>query len=119
MPKCKSCEAEIVWVESEDGRRHPLNDRVLTVAIPVGDNPLVVRFVTARSSHFATCPQADQHRGGPCGPRRERKRAKAGRQCAICHEFVGDNQPDSIHLGRDVALCNRKCKSAYRANRRP
>ena len=117
MPKCKTCDADIVWVESQDGRKHPLDDRLLTVAVTVGEDPLVVRFIQARSSHFATCPQADAHRKrtAELPPRgRERRRARAGRQCAFCEEFVEDNQPGSIRIGRDTVLCGRKCEVARR-----
>lgn len=63
---CKSCNAAIIWVKTVNGKTMPLD------AEPVGGTFLVessqagmqptARAVAVRRSHFATCPQADQHR---------------------------------------------------------
>lgn len=78
MPRCKSCNAEIVWARTDRGRRMPLEraddgnivlrdvDRVRfirdgRVQYPGGAAELrgdERRYV----SHFATCPQAAAHR---------------------------------------------------------
>jgi len=73
MP-CKSCDAPIMWVTTESGKKMPL-DRV-----PVPDGNVVLRgvdepvavYVTDKrpaiegerryTSHFATCPNAASHR---------------------------------------------------------
>ncbi len=44
--ECRSCGAEIFWVELPSGRKGPYD------ADPTGDV----------ASHFATCPNANQHR---------------------------------------------------------
>ena len=49
--QCKSCFAPIVWIG-----KHPCDPPVLKVVTADG------KVHTARGSHFATCPQADQHR---------------------------------------------------------
>ncbi len=43
MPNCRSCDAEIIWEETDKGGWHPKN--------------------LDGTSHFETCPNADQHRG--------------------------------------------------------
>lgn len=79
--KCKSCGADIVWITTESGRKMPLdaaevpvvpNQRGETVAVtldgqifrgwPCADSYEAERYVLARISHFATCPDADKHR---------------------------------------------------------
>jgi hypothetical protein len=72
MAECRSCGAEIVWARTPSGKLMPLDpERVLGGTIeldPDEDASLVTRFVGKRDgqphyvSHFATCPQASQHR---------------------------------------------------------
>jgi hypothetical protein len=77
---CRSCEAPIRWVRSESGKRHPLNadpdpangawwvddDDVMHYAPEaatvdgVRQTAMVERDLF--TSHFATCPNANQHR---------------------------------------------------------
>ena len=84
--RCQSCKAEIVWAETERGRRMPVDvarsekgNLLLYGEIIVGDEtitpPYRVRVATADergylkgnlwTSHFATCPDAAEHRGAP------------------------------------------------------
>lgn len=66
---CNSCGADIFWVRTKNGARMPLD------AMPALDGNLELRgnvavFVTPDAnavesrykSHFATCPNASQHR---------------------------------------------------------
>lgn len=57
---CKSCGQPIRWVSTEAGNAHPLD------AKPekrwVVDRNDVGRVVEVYVSHFATCPNANQHR---------------------------------------------------------
>ena len=83
MSRCASCSAEIVWCRTKTGRRIPVNvDPVLVGNITVDDYgglteliggsepPITVHWASTGSldgrpryvSHFATCPNADQHR---------------------------------------------------------
>jgi len=80
MAKCKSCGAEIVWVRTETGRAMPLDPGEVALiessqgsVLAVTASGKVIRgdivgnscedgYILARISHFATCPQADQHR---------------------------------------------------------
>lgn len=78
---CSSCGAPIGWIRSPEGRPQPVDlpprlARVgLTAVQGVDETGAVVRGAVAESlasaplrwvwrSHFATCPQADQHRRG-------------------------------------------------------
>lgn len=69
MSRCRSCGAAITWARSEDGRAMPIDKD------PVAGGNLVVENGVARVaapdlfdqrprhvSHFATCPQAKEHR---------------------------------------------------------
>lgn len=69
---CSSCKARILWGRTSKGQSMPVD------AEPVGDGEWLLErgelvhhgngaslFITLRyRSHFATCPQADQHRKG-------------------------------------------------------
>lgn len=70
MARCGSCQAEIRWARTTKGKAIPLNvTQVLGGNIALDEN-LIARVVEAKPdvrryvSHFATCPQADQHRQG-------------------------------------------------------
>lgn len=60
---CDSCGAAIVWAETTEKKRMPLDAaperRMLVVHTPGGPHAQVV---VVYRSHFATCPNADQHR---------------------------------------------------------
>ncbi len=71
MSVCKTCGAAITWVKLPTGRTMPLDAGSFTAFLIDGDklnalNPSA-RPVQVRQSHFATCPQAAQHRR-PKGP---------------------------------------------------
>jgi hypothetical protein len=77
---CRSCGAEIWWAETVMGRRMPVDadpvpdGNVVVVREGVGQAPPVVEVGHPATlmpadrpryqSHFATCPQASQHRKG-------------------------------------------------------
>lgn len=57
---CSSCGAPIYWVRTTTGSRMPLDrGRVLRVVFQDG----VWRVLGSYKSHFASCPNAAQHRG--------------------------------------------------------
>ncbi len=73
---CRSCGAEIVWSTTTDGRPIPLDPPLIRIAVATGRVIESDRGVSAeveiksgRVSHFATCPQASQHRKNT--PRRQ------------------------------------------------
>lgn len=74
--KCSSCGAEILWASSVNGKSMPLNlapdSNGRIVLSPPEDprEPMVARLLRKDeqapmprfTSHFATCPQAAEHR---------------------------------------------------------
>jgi hypothetical protein len=76
IARCRSCDAKIVWAKSKYGRLMPLD------AVPVGEGvrffidepflpgppsasepvPIQNEGVPGYRSHFATCPNANEHR---------------------------------------------------------
>jgi hypothetical protein len=66
MSTCRSCGADITWAVTTRGRRIPLDTAIKNVAIPATDpaldGPVTVTFVSGHETHFATCPNADEHR---------------------------------------------------------
>ncbi len=64
LAKCKSCGASIIWVKSATHRDMPLDaepKQGLIIRKRDGMHPVAVMTDVYRS-HFATCPNADQHR---------------------------------------------------------
>lgn len=73
MSKCRSCDAELVWAVTVNGKRIPLDAEpaerpqgLFRLEAPprVGEAPLAVSVAGeyVYISHFATCPNADEHR---------------------------------------------------------
>lgn len=73
MPKCKSCGADITWVKTASGKSMPLDvkSEKRFIFLSAGQKsayeyqgvsaPDAVMYDTY-TSHFATCPNAAQHR---------------------------------------------------------
>lgn len=94
LAACRTCNAPIIWaITVPGGKRMPLDAAALTTAglqadtrgafalLQATDAPLAIGLdalpsntlelePTLRRSHFATCPNADEHRRGP-GYRRD------------------------------------------------
>lgn len=64
MSKCSSCGADIWWVRTEKGKRMPLDAKPEQRVIVDGDghDEPVGRVVKVWTPHWATCPNAEQHR---------------------------------------------------------
>lgn len=65
---CRSCGAAITWAKTPSGKSMPLDDtRPFSANIVLNGD--VIAFVKAGEGdwicHFATCPNADEHRGNP------------------------------------------------------
>ena len=56
LSRCKSCDEYIVWVKTEAGKNMPVD----ADSFDEGDD--LVYDSDKHISHFATCPNADQHR---------------------------------------------------------
>ena len=63
MSKCKSCGAPIVWGVTGNDKNVPLDPPEKRYVFVPGRG-LLVELVETWLSHFATCPNADQHRKG-------------------------------------------------------
>ncbi len=61
MTTCSTCGADIFFVKMDTGGTMPCNPdgRKNIVKLPDGTG----KVMTGYTSHFATCPQADEHRG--------------------------------------------------------
>lgn len=60
---CKSCGAEIIWTVTDKGKRMPVDaapEHRFTLVRQGADMRAV--YVPVYTSHFATCPHADEHR---------------------------------------------------------
>ncbi len=65
MAKCRTCGAEIVWKKTAAGRNVPLDPpekRYVENTTSIHRGQVEMRDTWL--SHFATCPQADEHRKG-------------------------------------------------------
>jgi len=61
ITKCRSCQADIIFLITEKGFRIPVNPNIDNMDKMVHDNDSI--FDTRRhQSHFATCPAAKVHR---------------------------------------------------------
>ena len=77
MSKCKSCKADIIWIQMNEGKMMPCDPKPISYRLNIHAGKL--RLITpdgkvARgdfdpgsdkvgyTSHFATCPNANQHR---------------------------------------------------------
>lgn len=63
LSRCRTCNASIRWVEMESGKRMPVDERKVSVIL-VDRNGENGKVIYGYQSHFATCPQANQHRKG-------------------------------------------------------
>jgi hypothetical protein len=71
--RCRDCDAPIVWCLTEAGKRMPVNAkpvRKVTVLVrdPQGGSTPISKSRDHYVSHFATCPNAQQHRKRSTAP---------------------------------------------------
>lgn len=64
--QCRSCKADIYFIEMESGRLMPVDQQPVRVVIMIDEEPLKIKqvgkVVSAYRSHFETCPQRDDWR---------------------------------------------------------
>lgn len=63
MANCRSCNAPIMWGKTTNGKAVPLDTKPKNVYILLNADEGVYSLERGYESHFATCPNADQHRG--------------------------------------------------------
>lgn len=66
MAQCKSCGAPIIWAETPNGKKMPLDAKpekraVLTVS---ASDKTVAQIQSTYMPHWSSCPNADAHRKG-------------------------------------------------------
>lgn len=82
MSRCRSCNAEIAWIETKSGKMMPCNYETINIVpdkqgdtLAVTEQGEVIKgfqvgdtheggYEIAHISHFATCPAADKFRKG-------------------------------------------------------
>lgn len=57
--RCKSCGAEIYWIKTKAGKDMPVDADSVD---PTTQGKPTIFDPTVMTSHFVTCPNADQHR---------------------------------------------------------
>ncbi len=62
MPQCRSCGAEILWVKTTNGKDMPVDAKPERLMVAYANG---YHLEDCYRSHFATCPNADQHRRKP------------------------------------------------------
>lgn len=65
MALCRSCGAVIIWAQTENGKRIPLDaesEKRFVALCRIEDDTPVVALRHTHLSHFATCPNASAHR---------------------------------------------------------
>lgn len=64
--QCKACSADVMWVQMATGGKMLINlppeKRVVLDHLDTALGPPVGHIVDTYTSHFATCPKADQFR---------------------------------------------------------
>lgn len=56
MPKCKSCQKEIVWIKMDSSKAMPCDPERMAVVTDEG------KMVRGRVPHWGTCPNANEFR---------------------------------------------------------
>lgn len=71
--KCKSCGAPILWAKTSKGKRTPIDAEPVRIAVLTEDPEtgkeiiedglvVIAEGAVGHTSHWATCPTAEQHR---------------------------------------------------------
>lgn len=50
MPKCKGCQAEIIWIKTVNGKNMPCNAEKTTIVTESGET------IVGHIPHWSTCP---------------------------------------------------------------
>ena len=60
--RCKSCNAEIIWITMESGKKMPIDKDSVVKRIVINDGETKGAIRKTGTSHFETCPYANTHR---------------------------------------------------------
>jgi len=70
VPRCKKCNAEIIWIKMDSGKSMPCNvEKTTIVTRPFKTNTGMV--ITGHIPHWATCPFADEFRKDTNGKKKK------------------------------------------------
>ena len=61
MPNCRTCNKEIFWLKTQAGKIMPVDAETVPKK-GTGDIATIIFDPKTMTSHFITCPQANQHR---------------------------------------------------------
>jgi len=61
VSRCRSCGAQIIWVKMRGGKSMPVNPERVRIVLANNDHTDGT-VITGHLPHWATCPNADQHR---------------------------------------------------------
>lgn len=59
LSNCRSCGAQIRFIQTANGKNHPINAAVQSFWVETDGEWSIVK---GHTSHFATCPNASAHR---------------------------------------------------------
>ena len=59
--ECRTCKAEIIWIKTPAGKNHPIDAKPKKLWVFDGGG---WQLEECHESHFASCPDAAQHRRG-------------------------------------------------------
>ena len=69
IQRCRSCGAEIIWCVTSKGKKMPVDAEPEMRVVMIADNrkkgQVNAHMMPTHTSHFATCPNADDHRSKP------------------------------------------------------
>jgi hypothetical protein len=66
LGNCRSCNARVLWVETESGKKMPLDtEPERRFVVESGASPMKARLRNTYVSHFSTCKDAGKWRKGP------------------------------------------------------
>ena len=58
MPKCKGCDAEIIWIKTANGKNMPIDAKERTFYINWDSDKFSTQAIKGNQPHWATCPKA-------------------------------------------------------------
>ena len=60
MSKCKGCGAEIIWIETRGGKKHPVDAKPRKMWVKLAEKWFLM---DCYETHFATCPKSKDFSG--------------------------------------------------------
>lgn len=103
--QCRTCNRDIVWMPTFRGKKMPVDADTVPDTFEEGD---IFDKRKGMVSHFETCPQAGQHRGGGGGsPRQENSGVlapKLNTAIAALRDIAGRSKEEAVVTIAKTAL---------------